>query len=349
MRRSPVRFVPLAAAAAALLAGCGGAPDTPVLDVYVWTDYLDAETNAAFEREFGCRVVESHFNSNEELRAKLAAGAQEYDLVCPSDYALSQFAKDGLLIPLRHENLPNLKNLARAFQRPPYDPQLIHGAPFRWGVTGIAYDAKLPGPAPTSWADLLDPANAARFAGRMSLLDDGREVMAATLLSLGFSANSREPGQIAAARERLLALKPSIAAFDSDDPGTKLAQGETLIGQMWSGQAANAQAENPAVVFFVPKEGAFLYVDNWAVPKGARDRDLAEKFIDYLMRPEVAAKLVNASRYASCNEAAKASIDPSILQGTAYSDGGGSRLYWVEDLGDAGELYAEAWRALQAE
>jgi len=348
VKQFPVRFSAYAAAAATLLsAACGAEP--PVLDVYVWTDYLDPETNAAFEREFGCRVVESHFNSNEELRAKLAAGAQDYDLVCPSDYALSQFAKDGLLLPLRHENLPNLKNLAEPFRSPPYDPGLRHAAPFRWGVTGIAYDSKKADPAPASWADLLDPARASRFAGRISMLDDAREVLAATLLSLGSSANSREPAQIAAARERLLALKPSIAAFDSDDPGTKLAQGETVIGQMWSGQAANAQAENAGIVFLVPKEGAFRYVDNWAVPKGARDRDLAEKFIDYLMRPEVAAKLVNASRYASCNAAADPAIDPSILQGTAYSDGGGAPLFWVEDLGDAGALYADAWRALQTE
>lgn len=339
-----------AAAVAALLLGaaaCGGKPR--VLDVYVWSDYLDPDLNAAFEREFGCTVVESHFSSNEELRAKLQGGAAGYDLVCPTDYAVVQLVKDGLLQPLRPENLPNLKNLAEDFRRPAYDPEARYAVPFRWGVTGIAYDPKKVDPAPTTWADLFDPAKAERLRGRMTMLDDQREVVGAALLSLGFSPNTHDASQIAAARERLRALKPLIAALDSDDPGSKLAQGESLAGHMWSGQAANAQASNPDVVFFVPKEGAFRYVDNWAVPKGAADADLAEKFIDYLHRPEVAAKLVNGSLYASCNAAADPGIEPSIRKGAAYSDGGGAPLLWVEDVGEAAALYAEAWTDLQTE
>lgn len=341
------RTVAWAAPALLAAAACGGGK--PTLDVYVWTEYLDPELNAAFEREFGCEVVESHFSSNEELRAKLQAGSRDYDLVCPTDYAVEQLVKDGLLEPLRKENILGLANLAERFRAPEHDRELRHSVPFRWGVTGIAYDARKVDPAPTSWADLFDPEKAARFGGRMTMLDDAREVVGAALLSLGHSPNTRDASQIAAARARLLTLKPSIAAFDSDDPSSKLAQGETLIAQTWSGQAANAQAANEGVAFVVPREGAFRYVDCWAIPAGAADRDLAEEFIGYLLRPEVAAKLVNASLYASCNAAAEASIDPAILKGAAYSDGGGATLFRVEDVGDAAARYAEAWRDLQTE
>lgn len=347
---NPARPFPrLVLAAFALGAAACGGGDKPTLDVYIWSGYLDPELVAAFEREENCTVVESNYATNEELRAKLQGGATGYDLVCPTDYAVVQLVQDGLLLPIRAENVPNRKHLGPAFRRPAYDPELTHSVPFQWGVTGIAYDTKAVTPPPTSWSDLFDPAKAQRFAGRMSFLADPREVMGGALLSLGHSPNTRVAAEIAAARERCLALKPLIAAFDSDDPGAALVQGQTLVAQGWSGTFANAQKDDPDIGFLVPKEGAFRYVDNWAVPKGAADRDLAERFIDYMLRPEVAAALVNARLYASCNETAKASIDPSIVAGTAYTDGAGAPLHWVEDVGEAAELYAEAWRDLRTE
>jgi spermidine/putrescine transport system substrate-binding protein len=174
-------------------------------------------------------------------------------------------------------------------------------------------------------------------------------VLGAALLALGHSPNSRDAKEIAAAKDLVLAVKKNVAKFDSDDPATSLSQGETVMAQGWSGMFANGQRDDPDVAFVVPSEGAFQYVDNWSIPKGARDAALAHQFIDYLLRPEVAAKLVNGNLYASVNETAKATIDPKIVAGIAYSDGGGAKLFWVEDVGPAGDLYTEAWRDLKAE
>jgi spermidine/putrescine transport system substrate-binding protein len=344
---APAALAPVALAAVAALAACS--PGPRVLDVYVWSGYLDPGVVTDFEREAGCTVVESNYDSNEELRAKLQAGAQGWDLVCPTDYAVVQLAGDGLLAQLRHENLPNLRNLGERFRRPAWDPDLRWSVPFQWGVTGIGYDPTKADPPPTSWADLFDPARAETRKGRFTLLRDGREVMGAALLSLGFSPNSRDRAQVAAARERCLRLKPFVLAFDSDDPAATLAQGQTVMAQGWSGNFANAAAESPNVAFVVPKEGALAYVDNWAVPKGAADQDLAERFVDFLLRADVAARLVERRLYASCNEAANGRLPAEIRGGMAYADGGGVPLHRVEDVGDLAQLYADAWRDLQTE
>jgi spermidine/putrescine transport system substrate-binding protein len=215
-------------------------------------------------------------------------------------------------------------------------------------VTGIAWrSSKVPSP-PKSWREFFDLAKDGRL-GKVSLLDDQREVLGAALLALGRSPNSRDAGEIAAARDLVKAAKANVAKFDSDDPATSLTQGETVLAQGWSGMFANGRMEDPEITFTVPSEGAFQYVDNWSIPKSAPDPDLAHAFIDFLMRPEIAAKLVNLKLYASVVETAKASIAPEILAGYAYADGAGVKLWWVEDAGPAGDAYAEAWRDLKSE
>ncbi len=330
----------------------GGAAAGKKLHIFTWSDYLAPEIKADFEKEFGCTVIESNFENNEELRAKLQVSNEGYDLVCPSDYAVTTLVKDGLLLEIDHARVPNLKHLGAAFANPSYDPGLKHSVPFQWGVTGIGFskNATAAAGAPASWADFFDPAKITAWKGRVSCLDDAREVLGAALLALGHSPNTRDPAQIAAARDRVIAMKAQIANFDSSDFQTSLSTGQTVAAQGWNGQFAGAAAENADLAFVVPKEGAFRYVDNWAIPKGAREKALAETFIDYLLRPEVAAKLVNLKRYASPNEAAKKLIDPAILSGMSYSEGDASKLHWVEALpDDVAKLYADAWTAIKGE
>lgn len=335
--------IPLLACAAAC--GGGGAKE---LHVFTWSAYLDPAVVAEFEKETGAKVVESNFSSNEEMRAKLQAGGGGYDLVCPTDYAVVQLVQDGLLQRIDLAKVPNRKHLSPQFRSPAYDPDGTWSVPFRWGVTGIGWHADRVKDPPKSWREFFAAAADGKL-GKVSLLDDQREVLGAALLALGRSPNSRDPKDVADAKALVAAAKPNVAKFDSDDPATSLVQGEMALAQGWSGQFANGRRDDPAVSFVVPSEGAFTYVDNWSVPKGAPHPDLAHAFLDFLLRPDVAAKLVNGNLYASVNEAAKASIDPGIVAGIAYADGAGAKLWWVEDLGPAGDLYAEAWRDLKAE
>lgn len=327
-------------------ASCGGGPRE--LHVFTWANYLDRDVVAEFEQETGAKVVESNYSSNEEMRAKLQAGGGGYDLVCPSDYTVVQLVADGLLLRIESDLLRNLGNLGPRFRAPAYDPDHAHSVPFQWGVTGIGWDSAKVKTPPRSWRQFFEAAKDGRF-GKVSLLDDSREVLGAALLALGRSPNSRDPADIAAARDLVSAVKANVAKFDSDDPAPSLASGETALAQGWNGMFAKGQSDTPSISFLVPAEGAFTYIDNWSVPTGARNPALAHAFIDFCLRPDVAAKLVTRKLYPSCNEAAKATIPAEILAGTCYADGGGAALFWVEDAGSAGDLYGAAWAAIKSE
>ena len=321
---------------------CGG-DSGATLHVLVWTDYLVPDVNAEFERETGAQVVEANFSSNEELRAKLQAGALGYDLVCPTDYMIAQLVRDGLLLELDLAKIPNVQHLSERFRAPPYDPQHRHSVPYQWGVTGIGFRKSDVSDAPTSWDALFGPESLEKYGGRISMLNDVRETLGAALIWRGKSPNSRDEAEIRAAGEALLAQKPHLAKYDSDTFGDSLVARETVIAHGWGGTFSNAQTEDPEIAFVVPREGTLAYVDNWAIPRGARHKDLAERFIDFLHRPEIAARVVNERRYASCNEAARKSIDPAILASASYADGGGAKLWWLEDVGDAAKHYERAW------
>jgi spermidine/putrescine transport system substrate-binding protein len=331
----------------------GAAPATGAkertLHVFVWADYLVPEVVSAFETEFKCKVVEMNFSSNEEMTAKLVNGNPGFDLVCPSDYAVGQLVKAGALDKIDLARVPNVKNLAARFAAPEYDPKHEHSIPYQWGVTGIGYLKSAVTTAPRSWKDVFDDANLAAWKGRMSMLDDAREVAAAALLALGRSPNSKDEKDLADAKALLEKQKASLSGYDTDGYKDALASKAVVVVQGWSGDVAKAQKDNPDIAFVVPEEGTLSYVDNWAIPKGAPDKALAESFIDFLLRPDVAAKAANASPYASTNEAARASIDPAILAGIAYEDGKGRKLYRVEDVGPAAASYKRLFEELKAQ
>lgn len=332
-------------------AACGGDEPAPgdaapakggtrTLHVFVWNGYLVPEIVKGFEKEFRCEVAETNFDDNESMRAKLLAGGGGFDLVCPSDYMVPLLVKDGLLETIDLSHVKNVKHLSPRFAAPEYDPKHEHAIPYQWGVTGIAYRKSAVPEPPTSWTDFFAEKNLKAWSGRISMLDDGRELAAAALLALKHSPNSRDVKEIEAAKDLLVMQKQYVAKYDSSNFGEALLAKETVIAQGWSGDIAKAQAEDDDIAFVVPEEGSLSYTDNWAIPKGAPQKALAESFIDYLLRPDVAAAAANAHRYASTNEAAKAKIDPKIVNGTAYEDGHGKKLYRVEDVGDAAEAYA---------
>jgi len=351
------RFV--AAFALLAVAACDAKPSTSsesvestkdrTLHVFTWNGYLVPETVKAFETEFHCKVVETNFDDNEGMRAKLLAGGSGFDLVCPSDYMVPQLVKDGVLEKIDLARVPNVANLSKRFQTPDYDPKHEHSVPYQWGLTGIAYRKSAVKNPPTSWRAFFDAANLAEWKGRISMLDDARELAAAALLSLGRSPNTQSEKDIADARSVLLRQKQFVAKYDSSSFGEALVAKETVIAQGWSGDIAKAQAEDADIACVVPEEGTLAYVDNWAIPKGAPEKALAESFVDYLLRPDVSAAAANAHRYASTNEAAKAKILPEILNGTSYEDGHGKKLYRIEDVGPAAEAYARLKADLKTE
>jgi spermidine/putrescine transport system substrate-binding protein len=202
-------------------------------------------------------------------------------------------------------------------------------------------------PPPTGWTDLFEPARIAPYKNRISMLNDIREVIAAALVASGHSPEGADPQQLAQAQALLLRQKPFLAKYDSESFEDSLASGETVLAQGWSGEMAMAQAQNPDIAFVVPAEGTFVFVDNWAIPKGAQQIELAVEFINFVLRPEISAMIVNHARYASVNEAARAFIKPEILDGPSYYWPQGTQLWWLHDFNDASGLYERVWLELK--
>lgn len=337
----------LALSLGSLLAACSPAPEAPQeLNVYIWTNYLPADVVKDFEKETGTRVTIDTYDSNEALLAKLQSGVADYDVVVPSDYLLKSLIPGGLLQPLDLDRLPNRKNLDPRFVNQKYDPGNRYSLPYTWGTTGLGYAKKL-GPI-DSWSALFDP----RYAGRILMLDDAREVFGTVLKQMGRSINETDPAVLRQAAARLKEQKKLVKTYNSSDFANLLEAGDVDLAMGFNGEIAKVVADHPErLAYVVPKEGGTVWIDNLAIPKAARHREAAHRFIDFVMRPEIAARIVNGIHYATANQAAWEKIDEKILTDPAIYPPKEvlDRCELVEDLGEVTQLYDELWTEIKAE
>ena len=320
------------------------------LNLYIWSEYIDPEVVADFERLMSCKVAIEVFDSNESMIAALeAGGTSRFDIVVPSDYSLQTMIRRGLLAPLRHGNIPNLVNLDDKFVNPAFDPGNQHSVAYQWGTVGIFLRQAGGAPPPRSWRLLFDPA---QQPGRFALLDSERDMIGSVLMYLGHSVNTTEPAELGAAREALREAKKRSAGFQADVGGKNmLLARQVTAAVVFNGDAVRGMNEDPATLFFVPEEGGVIWVDNLAIPAQAPHRDTAEKFINFILDPQVGARLSNFNQYATPNRAAKPFITPADLANEAIYPSARimARLEWIRDLGDENALYDELWRQVQAD
>jgi spermidine/putrescine-binding protein len=338
-------------AAILVLASCGGArietkTASKVLNVYIWTNYLPREVVDEFKRRTGIAVNVDTYDSNEAVLEKLQSGVADYDLVVPSDYMLKVLIPQGLVRPLDHARLPHFKNLDPRFLDQKFDRGNSHSIPYLWGTTGIGYDKRKVGTV-DSWRVLFDP----KYSGRILMLDDPREAFGAALKLMGRSINEQDPVILRQAAEMLKRQKPLVRTYNSSDFANLLAAGDVDLAHGYNGELAEVVANAPdRLAYAIPKEGGTLWIDNLAIPKGARNLDSAYAFLDYLMEPEVAAKIVNGVHYAGANQAALPLIDARIRQDpTIYpSKEVLDRCELIEDLGKTTQLIDELWTEVKA-
>ncbi|CAM4120096.1 spermidine/putrescine ABC transporter substrate-binding protein [Bacillus manliponensis] len=284
--------------AAGVLAGCGEKKEE--LNIYSWADNFDEQVIKDFEKEYNVKVNYDIYASNEEMLAKLQAGGSQYDLIQPSDYMVKTMTEMDLLEPLNKENIPNVENLVSNFKTPPFDPENKYSVVYTWGVTGIAYNKKYVKDIPTSWEDLWNE----KYKGRVVLLNDSREVLGMSLKKNGFSNSTQNDAELVKAKEDLQTLLPNLLAFDTDNIKQKFITEDAWIGTVWSGDAAYIAKDNKDVGYVVPQEGGTIWADTLAIPKGAKNKELAEKFINYLMDPKVSVKNYESIGYSNPNEKA---------------------------------------------
>lgn len=331
------------------------------LSVYNWADYIDEELLTKYEADYGVKIIYDTFASNEDLLAKMQAGATGYDVIVPSDYMVGQMIELGLLAEINKDNIPNIKNLDPKFLDPPYDPGNKYCLPYQWGTTGIAYSTKLFGDEPPdSWAYMFDPALAQQWArGGINLLNDQREVLSAAMKYLGYSLNDRDEEHLKQARDAILAIKPYIKTFNSEGYFEELmVPGEVVISQAWSGDAFrtmdltyNEETGESDWGYAIPKEGAVLWQDNLCIPASSERRATAEHFINFLLEPENGAAITNFTFFASPNKAAQEFIAPEILEdpGIYPPPEVMDKLELMKPLGETVFVYDRLWTEIKSQ
>jgi len=309
--------------APAMLAGCAR-DRRPRLNIFNWSNYIDPQTVPGFEREFGCRVRYGIYESNEEMLARVMSGNSGWDIVFPTDYLVKPMRLNGLLAGIERERLTNLRYLDPAFERPQWDPQLQWSVPYMVTAAGIVYTRKLV-PAPTAWADLWQD----RLRGKITMLDDPFDVMGACLKKLGGSINESDPGKLRTAQSQALEQKPLVRAYINAEVRDQLVSGDVLAAQMWNTTAQQAIDATSEIAFAYPSEGYAVYPDAMVILRESRHQDLAHKFIDYMLRPSIAAANALAARTTTTNSGARKLFPESFRNNVT--------LYPPEDVQARGE------------
>jgi spermidine/putrescine transport system substrate-binding protein len=284
---------------AASLAGCS-LDRRPRLNVFNWSSYIAPDTVPKFEAEFGVRVRYSIYESNEEMLARVMSGNSGWDVVFPTDYIVKPMLVNGLLAPMDHTLLGNLGHLEERFQRPDWDAKLDWSVPYMVTAAGIAYNRKL-APAPRAWSDLWDE----RLKGRITMLDDPFDTMGACLKKLGHSINSSDAEELRAAEAEGLRQKPLLRAYLNAEVRDQLVSGDVLAAHMWNTTAQQAMDASSGIGFVYPEEGYAVYPDCAVVLRESKRAELAHRFIDFLLRPDIAAANALAARTTTTNAGAR--------------------------------------------
>jgi spermidine/putrescine transport system substrate-binding protein len=280
------------------------------LVLLTWPDYLSLEGIAEFEAEFDLALELEIVASADELLARMRRPGPAPDLLCPPDYAVRQLQTERLLLTVDKRKLPNLSHLAPEFQLGrPHDPKGEVSVIKDWGTTGYLVRTDLVAEPGRSWADFWNLAE--RHPGRVSLLDSQSEVIGAALKLRGHSYNAEDEPALAEARQELLRLKPTIGYFETGYRPL-LESGQVVLALGWNGDAASLKAAGLSLAYVIPEEGSQIWEIDWAIAAGAPNPAEAHNFIDYQLRPEVAAREAAFTRYATPNASAFEQLDPRI-------------------------------------
>lgn len=317
--------------------------------LYTWSNYFSEDLLADFTKQTGIEVEVSVMSSNEELLAKMKAGASSYDLIVPTDYMIQHMKSLGMLATIQKSELPNLQHLDPYYLDLPYDKGLDHCVPFVQGTTGVAYDTtKVKVTGEVGW-DILFQAADVRHT---SMLDDIREVFAAALLYNGNDMNDKDQALLQKAAESVRKARPHITMFTTE-PLPFLLKGEVTVAHTYSTHGVLAAAQNPNIKYVIPKEGGTLWADNFAIPKDSTRSKEAHAFINYFLDPKVAEKAYDFNHMATPNltarkEILKKDIPKAQLEAIYPPPEVMKRLHFMQDLGESLGLINRLWTEVKS-
>ena len=319
------------------------------LNLFIWSEYIDPQIVKQFEKEFGCKVTLDVYEDAESMLSKIQGGGVSlYDVVVPPDHIVPAMVKLKLLAPLRHENIPNLKNLDEKFAGPPYDRANQFTVAYQWGTVGVYLRRARNEPIEPTWGIFFDKK---QQPGSFVLIDSVRDLLGAALKYKGHSLNSTDPAQLKEARDLILDAKRRCVGFDgSVGAKNKVLAKTTRAAIVYSGEAVRGTADDADTIYFIPREGSQIWLDNLAVPAKAPHRDQAEKFINFILDARIGAQLSNFTQFATPNRPARRFIKPENLNNPAIYPPPEvmAKLEFLEDLGASTRLYDEIWTQIKA-
>ncbi len=277
-----------------------GASAEEVVNIYNWYDYMDDSVLEDFTAETGIKVNKMYFTTNEDMMVQLRVSPGAYDLVFPSDYCVERMIAEGLLAEIDFDNIPNYEYVAEWLQYPNYDLDNLYSVPFMWGTVGILYNTTMVDETVDSWSILWDE----KYADNIYMLNSIRDAMGITLKYLGYSLNTRDLNELTEATELLIQQKPLVKAYYVDETKDKMVANEAALALMWSGDALYAMDLNEDLAYAVPQEGSNVWVDAMVIPASAKNKENAEKLIDFLCRPDIAQRNCEYIWYSSPNTGA---------------------------------------------
>ena len=318
--------------------------------VYNWGEYIDPEIIDLFEEETGIDVIYEEFETNEIMYPKIQSGAIAYDVVCPSDYMIQRMIENDLLAEINYDHIPNLKYIGDNYMKMSrqFDPENKYSVPYLWGTVGILYNKKMVDEPVDSWGILWDK----KYEDSILMQDSVRDAFAVALKYLGYSLNSTDLDEPAAATNLLIEQKPLVQAYVIDQVRDKMIGGEAALGVIYSGEALYCQQENPDLDYVIPKEGTNIWIDSWVIPKNAKNVENAEAFINFLCRPDIAKMNFDYITYSIPNTAGRDLIEDESLRNSPIAFPDDSKLENCETfrfLGDDNDaLYNRLWREIKS-
>ena len=320
------------------------------LVIYNWGEYMDPAVLELFEEETGIHVIYEEFETNESMYPKVQAGAVVYDLICPSDYMIQRMIENNLLAEINFDNIPNIKNIGEQYmeQSKAFDPENKYSVPYCWGTVGILYNKTMVDEPVDSWSILWDK----KYEDQILMQNSVRDAFAVALKYKGYSLNSTDLDELHEAQNLLLKQKPLVQAYVVDQVRDKMISNEAAIGVIYSGEAIYTQSENPNLVYVVPKEGSNVWIDSWVIPKNAKNKENAEKFINFLCRADIAKMNFDYITYSTPNEAARELIDDEELKNNPVAFPDASVLERCETFKYLGNkydnIYNKLWREVKS-
>lgn len=330
------------------LAGCGKKDSAKVINFLNYGENIDDETLKEFEKSYGIKVNVETFDDMEVMYNKIKTGAVKYDVILVSDALMPRMIKEDLLQELNKENIANIDQMNEEYLNLEIDPGNKYSIPYMFGTVGLIYNKDLVKEEVDSWDVFWDE----KYKKEIFMFNTYRDTMGVALKKLGYSLNSTDPKEIEEAKELLLAQKPLVKIYESDLGTQTIANGETSVNMIWSGEGLNLQAENPNLVYVVPKEGANFWIDSLCIPKNAANIDGAEKFINFVSDKDSALRIADEIGYTTPNAKAREEQPDSVKNNpNAYMPKSiMDRCEIYKDLSkDVKKLYDDAWTTLGVE